>query len=73
MPTKTTPLTSVQMIRLLSLYDFEEEPLSASLVEVEETPLKKISVVLPSKETSIHPSEEHMDFILNGIRLSRNA
>ena len=72
MPTKTTKLTHVQIIRLMSVMHIDERIENAELVEVVGTPVSKINATFKDHEESIYPNEEDMNFILNGIKVERN-
>ena len=72
MATKSTELTYKQYLRLIQLYDLIDKPTMIELVEVLDTPIRKIHIVYNDHDESIYPSEEDMDFILNGIKLERN-
>ena len=70
--TITTPLNKGQIIRLINLFDIEEEIVEAYFVDVDGVPLTKIAVKYENHEESIYASREDYDLIRNGINIGRD-
>lgn len=67
-----TPLNEGQTLRLINLFDIKEEIVHCNFVEVNGTPLTKISVKYKDHTESIYPTREDYDLIKNGLRLTRD-
>ena len=65
---KHTPLNENQIRRLEMVYNIDEDIPSAILCEIEGTLVKCIE----TNDSSFYPTDEDLDFILNGIKLERN-
>ena len=66
------PLDKGQYIRLINLFDIEEEIVECYFVDIEGTPLTKIAVKYKDHEESIYPNREDYDLIRNGIKVTRD-
>lgn len=71
---KKTPLNTEQINHLEALLDTNANVKVANLCEIEGLVIKYIDIEMANgnKET-FYPDDETLDFILNGIKLTRNA
>lgn len=67
-----TPLTNSQKMRLIDLFDIDEEIVEANFIEMDELTITKIEVKYQDHEESIYPRREDYDLIRNGIKLGRD-
>ena len=72
MKTKKTLLTPLQLLRLINVLRDDKAPMQAYLVEVVDTPIKKLTMVFGDHTEDYYPNEEDLDFILNGLHVERN-
>lgn len=72
-PVKKQKLDHHQLLRLVNVIDSTNEIRNAYLCEVKDTCIKKIAINYENGDKeSFYPMDDDLDFILNGIVLTRN-
>ena len=72
MSVKIIPLDRGQYLRLINVFDIDEEIVECNFVEIEGTVLTKIEIKYKDHEESIYPNREDYDFIRNGLTVTRD-
>ena len=70
-----TPLNNEQILRLINVLEFTYgEVKTATLCEIKDTVVSMIDIeYIDGQKESFYPNSEKLEFILNGIKLERNA
>ena len=69
---KKTKLSAKQKARLINHYDIDKVIFYAYLCKLEETQMERIEVIyMGGASEYFYPNGEDMDFIINGIQLTR--
>ena len=73
MPVKKTKLNGNQLTRLINVLDIKKAIKSAYICQVKDTCITKIAINYnDGDKESYYPMDDDLDFIVNGIELTRN-